>query len=399
MAEEIPFARLGIPKEFRDVLSPQAPRPARLAAARGLLPVAPDVQLGMLYVLRGDPDPEVAELAGRSLLDLPVEHVLRAIHVRTHPKVLEYLAESRVDPDLDDRLAMHKLANDRTVRLVARRAGPALCEKLCSNHERLLMTPLIWLDLRANANAAERDLQKAEGFLRMEGALPEAAPAAPPPAAPAAPAAPAPMDLEAEILAALAGQQSPALLAAQDQRLEMIDLDRTSVDLGDFEFNFADETQELSWLLTDDRDERASLEELRSMEGIIRDMSPGQKIKLAYLGNQESRGILIRDSNKLVAAAVVKSGRMSDGEGLAAAANRNLADDVIREIATNREWVRKYPFQVALVNNPKCPASVAMGFIRNLNRRDLQALTRNRNISSAVNQAATRLFREKFKDA
>lgn len=396
MAEEIPYARLGIPKELRDVLAPQAPRPARQAAARGLLPVAPDVQLGMLYVLSGDPDVEVADLARQSLQSMPVEHVLRAIHVRTHPKVLEILAQAREDAELDDRLAMHKLANDRTVRLVARRAGPALCEKLCSNHERLLMTPTVWLDLRVNPHATERDLQKAEGFLRMEGVLPEVPQAAP---APAAAAPPAEMDLEAEILAAIAGQQSPAMLAAQDGRLEMIDVDRTAVDLGGFEFNFADETQELSWLLTDDREERASVEELRSMEGIIRDLSPGQKIKLAYLGNQESRGILIRDSNKLVAAAVVKSGRMSDGEGLAAAANRNLADDVIREIATNREWVRKYPFQVALVNNPKCPASVAMGFIRNLNRRDLQALTRNRNISSAVSQAATRLFREKFKDA
>lgn len=398
MAAEIPFARLGIPKEYRDALAPDSPRPARLAAARGLVPVGPDLQLSMLYVLTGDPDVEVAELARQTLVTLPLDHLLRAIHLRTHPKVLEYLADARAEPELDDRLAMHKLANDRTVRLVARRAGPSLCEKLCGNHERLLMTPQVWLDLRTNAHAAERDLQKAEGFLRMEGVLPEVPQAGPSPAAPVA-AAPAEMDLEAEILAALAGQQSPAMLAAQDGRLEMVDLEHTTVDLGGFQFDFADDTQELSWLLTADRDERASAEELRSMEGIIRDMSPGQKIKLAYLGNQESRGILIRDSNKLVAAAVVKSGRMSDGEGLAAAANRNLADDVIREVATNREWVRKYPFMVALVNNPKCPASVAMGFIRNLNRRDLQALTRNRNISSAVSQAATRLFREKFKDA
>ncbi|NOY26886.1 MAG: hypothetical protein GXP62_13525 [Oligoflexia bacterium] len=400
MVRQIPFARLGIPKNLRENLSPDAPKALRLATARGLVPTTADVQLAMCYALTGDPDPDIMAAAHDTIAAMPVDRVIQTINIRTHPKVLEYLVETRDDPDLDDRVAMHKLANDRTVRKIARRAGPMLAEKLSLNHERLLMTPAVYIDLHANPNVSDRDLQRAQGFLRMEKLLPNVPAQRPGPAGgptgDAAAATQAEMDLQAEIMAAIAGEQSPALLAAQETRLEMFNVDDDDVDLGGFAFDFSDDSEDLSWVLTQDRESRASVEEIRSIEATIQDMSPGQKIKLAYLGNLESRKILLRDSNKLIASAVVKSGRMSDGEGLAAAGNKNLADDVIREVAGTREWVRKYPFQVALVNNPKCPVATAMGFIRSLNRHDLQALARNRNLASAVTQAASRLYKSKF---
>ncbi len=402
MREEIPFSRLGIPSEHRGLLDPSAPLAGRLAAARGLIPTSPEVSIAMAFVLQGDPEAEVQEAAVQTLRSLPVAMVCNALHERTHPKIMECLVDLRAEPELDDKVGMMRMANDRTVRLIARRAGPGLCEKLALNHERMLMTPEVYVDLFNNPNTAERDLQSAEGFLRMEHILPPV-PAVRPGAAAAAEdtadeaARELELDLEAEIMAAIAGEQSPALLASQQTNLRTFDVDALKVDLGGFEFTFSDDTDELSWILTEEREDRANVDEIRSMEALIRDMSPGKKIKLAYLGNRESRAILLRDSNKMVAAAVVKSGRMSDGEGLAAANNRNLAADVVREVASNREWVRKYPFQVALVNNPKCPPAMAMTFIRTLNRNDLQALTRNRNIAGAINQAAIRLYREKFK--
>ncbi|RME20847.1 MAG: hypothetical protein D6798_19505 [Deltaproteobacteria bacterium] len=396
--QEIPFARLGIPSDMRPKLARDAPKAVKLALARGLVPTTVDVQLAICYILATDPDPEVAAAANDTIVSMPVERILSAIHLRTHPKILEYLVEVRHDEALDDRVAMHKLANDRTVRLIARRANEALCEKLALNHERLIMTPMVYVDLYANEHCPDRHLRQAETFLRMQRILPEVPPERPFRAREQAEAAEKPeMDLEAEIMAAIAGEQSPALLSAQESKLDMFDVDDLDVDLGGFEFTFAEDTDELSFDLTEEREEKATAEEIRSMEKVIREMSPGQKIKLAYLGNREARSILIRDSNKLVAAAVVKSGRMTDGEALNAASNRNLADDVIREIASNREWVRKYPFQVALVNNPKTPVSVSMGFIRSLNKRDLKALCRNRNVPSSVNQAAVRLFKSKYK--
>ena len=98
-----------------------------------------------------------------------------------------------------------------------------------------------------------------------------------------------------------------------------------------------------------------------------------------------------------VAVAVVKSGRMTDGEVANCAGNRNLSDDVIREIARNNEFIRKYPVKVALVNNPKTPPSLAMAFVNSLHKKDLQSLARNRNVSSVISNAARKRFKAKFR--
>jgi len=125
-------------------------------------------------------------------------------------------------------------------------------------------------------------------------------------------------------------------------------------------------------------------------------MSAGQKIKLAFKGNKEVRNILIRDSNKSISSAVVKSGRMSDGEIVSAASNRNLSEDVIRSIAMNKEYIRKYPVKVALAGNSKTPMPIAMTMLKYLQKQDLRAMGQNHNISSAVKNRAKKLYRQKF---
>ena len=103
----------------------------------------------------------------------------------------------------------------------------------------------------------------------------------------------------------------------------------------------------------------------------------------------------LRDRNKQVAFAVVKSGRMTDGEAATAAGNRNLGMDVLREIGANREFMRKYPVKVALVNNPRTPPSVAVPIVSQLQKRDLEQLSRNRNVSSVLFTMALKLVRQK----
>jgi hypothetical protein len=129
---------------------------------------------------------------------------------------------------------------------------------------------------------------------------------------------------------------------------------------------------------------------------LLKEMTVGQKIKLAYKGNKEVRNILIRDRNKTVAMAVLKSGRMTDGEVVSAAGNRNLSDDVIREVAMNKEYTRRYPVKVALSNNSKTPIPASMTLMKSLHKKDLKALIRNRNISSIVSNSAKKLFKKKY---
>lgn len=414
---EIPWNRLDIPEPMRNAIAPSSPKPLRLGAARATLPATPEATLGALYVLACDEDAEVRDTAVATLKTLP--NVANAINQRTHPKVLELVASVRAEPALDEKILSVRAANDRTIILVATRAEEPLCVSIAENHERLLITPEVLVALHQNPNCPEAPLERAISFLRMQQSLPHlppkrpkkgqpaagappgaapatAAPATPPPPAAAPPPPPPVFDLEAEIQAALEGKASPILQARK--KLEMFEVERLDApgDLAGFRFDFKDDDVfSLDLIEEVEGAEVAEGDDAVSIEKKVAAMTVGQKLKLAYLGNRTVRNLLIRDRNRMIASAVVKSGRLTDAEVLAHAGNRNLHDDVLREIATNREWTRKYPVKVALVNNPKCPPSVAVGMVPHLQARDLASLARNRNVSSVIFQMAGKLLKQK----
>ncbi|MGB0591527.1 MAG: hypothetical protein ACPGU1_17775 [Myxococcota bacterium] len=132
-----------------------------------------------------------------------------------------------------------------------------------------------------------------------------------------------------------------------------------------------------------------------SIERRILGLTVGEKISLARKGDQEARRILVRDTNRQVATAVVQSDRLTPTEVISFASNKQLSQNVVHAIATNRKYVRAYPVKVALVNNPKTPLSVAVQLINHLYKRDLLALANNRNVPSAVFTKAKRQFRAK----
>ena len=174
MSDAIPYAKLGIPLNIEPHLADGAPAKVKMALARGLMPLPPDAQLSVLYVLAGNPDPAVAQAARQTARALPVKLITGTVGMKTHPKVLEFLVEFR-DPDfeLDERVSLMRNANDRTVLMVAARADKNLSEKLCRNQERLLVTPQLFVTLHANPNCTDADLFRAESFLRMQHGLPE----------------------------------------------------------------------------------------------------------------------------------------------------------------------------------------------------------------------------------
>lgn len=126
----------------------------------------------------------------------------------------------------------------------------------------------------------------------------------------------------------------------------------------------------------------------------IREMSVGHKIKLAFTGNKECRSILIRDTNKVVSVAVIKSGKLTEREVSIFAANRYLSKDVIRELSLNRKFTRKYIVKYALITNPKTPTHTAMALLKCLKPKDIQKVSNNRNIPRAVRMAANKLTKE-----
>jgi hypothetical protein len=127
----------------------------------------------------------------------------------------------------------------------------------------------------------------------------------------------------------------------------------------------------------------------------VQKMTSPQKIKLALCGGKEARGMLIRESNKQVATAVLENPRITAGEVEFFAKSSNLSEDIMRKIGTNSDWTKKYTVAQALVFNPKCPPGVAVGFVSRMSERDLSMLERSRNVSEAVRSAARGLLAKK----
>jgi hypothetical protein len=121
---------------------------------------------------------------------------------------------------------------------------------------------------------------------------------------------------------------------------------------------------------------------------------PG-KIRLATLGNAFARALLIRDSNRQVALAAIRSPGITDNEVAKFSGNRGLSDDVIRVIANNKEWTRLYGVKLNLVQNPKCPLAVSMRFLPFLHDKDLKLMSKSKGIPSALSAQAKKLMTQK----
>ena len=132
-------------------------------------------------------------------------------------------------------------------------------------------------------------------------------------------------------------------------------------------------------------------QEFENLYNQILNMGVAEKIKMAYTGNKEARGILIRDSNKMVAVSVVKPPKIQEQEIEAIAKSRGVCDEVLRTISQSKEWMQSYTVKVNLVNNSKTPLPIAMKFIPHLLEADLRKLAKSKNVASAVATQARRL--------
>jgi len=443
-------ADFGIPSADARNIDPSSPVPIRMMAAMGTVPVAPAVLISIQYVLIGDPDKGVSAAAQKSLKEMPVGLLVKNIGVSTHAKLLEFLAFNRTEETLLETIVLRRQTNDKTICYLAETASPRILEIIVGNQERTLVTPEITLHVKANPECPAALLDKLISWQRMNGIELEVEELqeAPPPAADEAslddsvlgddeeysfedeyseasdlyPAAPAPvLDDDDPVLLLLSFfgidirpeffDQQPAAAPVlegteEEQRLASraaIEVDGQDnvvslmTPLADMNFQFSLESNDDDWdaSLTMDHGDSVDDDTKVSIAQEIAKLTVGQKIKLSYVGNKEVRDILIRDSNKMVTSAVVKSGRLTDPEVAKLAANRAVNEEVLRLVAQNKEWTRAYPIKVALINNPKCPVGTAMSFLPHLHIKDLKMLANNRNVSSVVFTMAKKRLKAK----
>jgi hypothetical protein len=112
------------------------------------------------------------------------------------------------------------------------------------------------------------------------------------------------------------------------------------------------------------------------------------RLRAAFKGTREMRASLIRDPNKMIAAAVLSSPKLSDSEVESFARMANVSEDVLRVIGSNRAWLKNYGVVVGLTKNPKTPVGMSMNLLSRLSDRDAAILSVDRNVPEALRVAA-----------
>lgn len=120
-----------------------APRAAKLAAANGLLPLAPDDALAVLACLADDGDDEIRTAARASVRKLNPAVVLpTAQDDRTDPAVLALLCVSDLDPAVTEAVLLNRATPDAAVeQLALKTTNPSVIEALTINQQRLIRRP------------------------------------------------------------------------------------------------------------------------------------------------------------------------------------------------------------------------------------------------------------------
>jgi hypothetical protein len=116
------------------------------------------------------------------------------------------------------------------------------------------------------------------------------------------------------------------------------------------------------------------------------------RVKLAMKGTREQRAALVRDSNKLVAAAVLSSPKLTESEIEQFTKMGNVSEDVLRIIGQNRAWTRNYGVILGLCKHPKTPPAIAMSFAQRLSEKDLKVIATDRNAKDGLRLLAKKML-------
>lgn len=380
----------------KSIISGNAPPAARLAAARGLLPLPQTDLLEALVHLGADNNPDIAR-AAQSTLDGQQSQDLLSVAMADDaaPAVLGYLASlSSARRELQEAVASNPNTPDDAIAMLARiTADASLLEFLTLNQQRLIRAPgiidAILLNPARTAEAERRAKETRREFFEKERGARQIA-----------------HELRARGNSAaaeffesaeLAGELSTDDAWAIAQHIEVSDADIDDSWLArEFIEELMVETPEqlaanAQAIINAERLEGNASPERISLIKRIMFMSVKDRVKLAIKGDREARGILIRDSNKIVATAVIHNPRMTDHEVENIAAMRTVAEEVLRLIGMNNSWARSYTIIHNLARNPRTPMATAVHILPRIRTKDLKAITLNRNVSEAVRRQAYRL--------
>lgn len=280
------------------------------------------------------------------------------------PGVLDVLAELYLDDDAAmERVLLNPAIGVETVKKIAKAGSEKVTEIVATNEERLLEHPSIiealYMNKKTRMSTADRvlDLAVRNGKTLNIPAFKEAAEA-----------------IVDELIVAADNEPTPddILFAEATEHAERLDREGVMADV-----------------IKEDEEGKEIIEDkAKPLEQRIRDMTVSQKVRLATLGTAAARALLVRDKNRIVAQAVVRSPLLQEGEAATFASSRAVSEDVLRIIASNGDLVKSHVIKLNLVGNPRTPIMIAMRLLPHLRSDELKKLAKSKNVSGQIAKMA-----------
>jgi hypothetical protein len=347
------------------IAQPSAPEKLQQMAARGIAPgVRPGDLIALLVLLAEGGREEVRSTAEKTLAALPEPILSGALGGDLAPLVIDRLARLYAGRPqvLEKLLTMPKVALETLLHL-ADTGDDAITELIAVNEERLLKNPKVierlYLNQRTRMSTADRLIELAtRNGVELTGipAFREAS-----------------LAIQGELLAEPSPEPTPDDLLFKETHALAEQLGSRS----------GEDTHD-----EDDEGKEKLKERFVPLYKRLADMTISQKIRRAMLGTREERMLLVRDNNRLVASAAVRSAQMQEDDIVLISRNRNMSDEVLRVIATTPEWMQSYSIKKNLIENPRTPVMVATRLVPLLREADLRSLAKSKNVTSPVKDAA-----------
>jgi hypothetical protein len=368
--QRLPLPLTELPQGIQRFCDPKGPAPARLMAAKGLVPVKGHDQITMLAQLAFDEGSEVKNTAAKSLKALPEAVMLPAAQAPLPAAVLDLLVDYFPEhQEILTRIATNAATHDTTVERIARNGSEALCERIAINEQRLIGAPRIVEALYKNRNTR---MSTADRLVEL--------------------AARHKLDLSGipafkEHLEALQGQLIPE---ASDEPLpqDSVFAQTLAADGGDGTGEVFEE---------DDTGAEQVANKFKPLSMLIVELSKAEKIRMATVGSRAARLLLVRDNNKQVAYAAIASPQTTAQDAAEIAKSKEVTEEVLRYIGTKKDWLKSAEVKHNLVFNPKCPVGISMRFLGHMRADELRSLARSRNVSAQLRSLGAQWAQRKEK--
>jgi hypothetical protein len=363
--------------------SGSAPRNIKEFAAQGMLPLSVEDLIPLQVQLSNDSDEAIASLAKTSLQKVGQETWMRLVDRKDPDQgLIEYCVRSTTHP-VKERILLNNTVPDVIVRSMAASESGPLLDIILNNQVRLLRDQQILLNLETNPYLNydqkrrieefkteffyKKQIEAHEEFVEEEVAEPEEAVEEVPLASLDDLLAEIPnLDVEAQRIIAQIDSE-PSILPSDEEVQSQLQNIFSSEELNDI-----------------------SPETLTTYQKVLH-MSHPEKVRVALLGGKEERTILIRDPSRQIASLVLRNPKITDSEMDAYAQMRNLDGQILREMAENRTFIKRYTVVHSLVKNPKVPSPTALNLLKLLRDMDLKNLERDRNIPELIRRQAKRI--------